>query len=96
MLVVPKESFAEQVRATPQGQTQQRAETGASGHPLEERVKNWNATATQARMDQYRRLFGAADPIKREMDLALVGDNLHGDILRGNDWSIDWEDVYKN
>lgn len=60
-------------------------------------------------METHRRLFGAADPIKREMEEHLVTrfqrpqglntghdsvSHLHGDILRGNDWSMDWEDVY--
>lgn len=88
MQFIPKDNFPSEIRAN-------NAQGRSNQHPIEERVKSWEETATAMKMDQYKRLFGAADPIKREMDLALVGDNLHGDILKGKDWSIDWEDVYK-
>lgn len=88
MQIVPKDNFPTSIRSTEQNES-------VGQHPLEERVKSWEKTATAMKMDQYKRLFGAADPIKREMDLNLVGDNIHGDILKGKDWSIDWEDVYK-
>lgn len=57
-------------------------------------------------MEQYRRVFGSAEPIKREMDLQIVqstdfvpsvlggSSNVHRDILLNKDASVDWEDVY--
>ncbi|CDK28134.1 unnamed protein product [Kuraishia capsulata CBS 1993] len=76
-------------------------------HPLETRLQNWEETQQNARLEQYRRLFGAADPIRRTMDLEIVSQtdfkpavlggpaNVHLDILKNKDSSIDWEDIYK-
>ncbi|KAG7833685.1 hypothetical protein KL943_003793 [Ogataea angusta] len=75
-------------------------------HPLESRVQNWDTTQREHQLEAYRRIFGAADPIKREMELKLVQDtdfrpavlggssNLHRDILLNKETSIDWEDIY--
>lgn len=72
-------------------------------HPLEGRVANWDATQQATRMEMYRRVFGAGEPIKRQMELAIVDneftpmstDLMHKDILLGKDNDIDWEDVYR-
>jgi proteasome maturation protein len=56
-------------------------------------------------METYRRVFGAAEPIRRTMELKIVENdfvptvvggqsNIHRDILLGKDTSIDWEDIY--
>lgn len=77
-------------------------------HPLESRLQNWEATEQQTRLEAYRRIFGAGEPIKRTMDLNIVeqtdfkpqvlggSSNVHRDILMNKDTSIDWEDVYKH
>lgn len=68
----------------------------SSGHPLEARISQWEQTQHDTRMDQYRRLFGMGEVIRREMDMSLVGsDTVWGERLAGKDWQIDWEDVYK-
>lgn len=58
------------------------------------------------KLEQYRRIFGAAEPIKRTMELKIVeqtdfmpnalgnASNVHRDILLNKDTSIDWEDIY--
>lgn len=75
-------------------------------HPLEHRVQNWEQQQQDLKMEQYRRIFGQAEPIKREMDLKIVSStdfvpgvlggasNVHRDILLNKDASVDWEDVY--
>lgn len=79
-----------------------------SGHPLEARLKNWEATQEALRMESLRRTFGMAEPIRRGMELSIVrrGEwrplalgngglpSVHEDILRGRDDMITWEDVY--
>ncbi|KAI3406853.2 UMP1 [Candida oxycetoniae] len=77
-------------------------------HPLQGRVTRWDQTQQDARFETYRRIFGAGDPIKRSMELAIVENTdfkpeclggssmMHRDILLGNDSSLDWEDVYPN
>lgn len=75
-------------------------------HPLESRLQNWEQTQQDLRMEQYRRIFGAAEPIKRTMELNIVdatdfvpscvggSSNVHRDILLNKDTSVDWEDIY--
>jgi len=78
-----------------------------SGHPLEARLKNWEATQEKLRMEMLRRTFGMAEPIRRGMELqitragewrplALSGGvtSVHEDVLRGRDDTITWEDVF--
>jgi len=76
-----------------------------SNHPLEARLKQWDETQYNLKMEQLRRLYGAAEPIKRGMEIKMCADykpmqlggpsNLHKDILENRDCSINWEDVYK-
>lgn len=75
-------------------------------HPLESRIKNWDQTQRDHQLETYRRMFGAAEPIKREMELNIVQENdfkpmlLGGpsntqrDILLNKDTRLDWEDIY--
>lgn len=76
-------------------------------HPLEARLANWEKNEIDTKMETYRRIFGAAEPIRRTMELQIVesdfvpravgGDarnNIHRDILLGKDTSLDWEDIY--
>ncbi|RKU46828.1 hypothetical protein DL546_007888 [Coniochaeta pulveracea] len=78
-----------------------------SGHPLESRLKAWEATRSQLRMEMLRRTYGMAEPIRQGMELKIVRDGewrpaalggglpgVHEDILRGRDDMISWEDVY--
>lgn len=77
-------------------------------HPIESRILSWEATQTKMKMETHRRMFGMADPVKREMELAIVENSefvptvlgstshIHSDILRNKDWSVDWEDIYSD
>ncbi|KAG5927513.1 hypothetical protein E4U42_002156 [Claviceps africana] len=80
----------------------------SSTHPLEARLKNWEATQEAVRMESLRRTFGMAEPIRRGMELKIVRDgewrpmalgggslpSVHEDILRGREDTITWEDVF--
>lgn len=75
-------------------------------HPLESRLKNWNETQHNRNLEQYRQIFGIAEPMKRVMELNIVEStdfkplnvnghsSIHNDILMNRDSSIDWEDIY--
>ncbi|RDA96112.1 hypothetical protein CP533_1734 [Ophiocordyceps camponoti-saundersi (nom. inval.)] len=78
-----------------------------SSHPLEARLRNWEATQHELRMASLRRTFGVAEPVRRGMELKMVrkGDwrpaelrsglpSVHEDILRGTDGSLTWEDIF--
>lgn len=76
-------------------------------HPLESRIQNWDQTQHDTKLEMYRRVFGAGEPIKRSMELGIVAatdfkpqilggsDSMHRDILLNREASVDWEDVYK-
>lgn len=76
-------------------------------HPLENRVQNWEETQLNTRLEMYRRVYGAGEPIKRTMELSLLdatdfkpeilggSDSLHKDILLNREATVDWEDVYR-
>lgn len=73
-------------------------------HPLEGRITNWEETQYKRQLEQYRQIFGVAEPIKRVMELKIVeqsdfnplnSTNIHRDILLNKDASIDWEDIYR-
>ena len=79
----------------------------SSAHPLEARLKNWEATQENLKMESLRRTFGIAEPVRRGMELKMVRDSewrplalgnglpsVHEDILRGKDTTITWEDVF--
>ncbi|SMN19582.1 similar to Saccharomyces cerevisiae YBR173C UMP1 Short-lived chaperone required for correct maturation of the 20S proteasome [Maudiozyma saulgeensis] len=74
-------------------------------HPLQDRITNWESTQRDRQLEQYRQIFGIAEPMKRVMELEIIeksgfnpihnnGNSLHKDILLNKDTSIDWEDVY--
>ncbi|KAK4185918.1 putative proteasome maturation factor UMP1 [Podospora australis] len=79
-----------------------------SSHPLESRLKNWEATREALRMETLRRTYGIAEPIRRQMELKICRESewkpmclpgssvpsVHDDILSGRDTSIEWEDIY--
>jgi len=56
------------------------------------------------KMEGLRRLYGAAEPIRRGMEIGFCNDykpaqlggpsNLHKDILENRDCDITWEDVF--
>lgn len=46
--------------------------TPASTHPLEARLRNWEATQDAVRMNSLRRTFGMGEPIRRAMELKMV------------------------
>lgn len=79
----------------------------ASAHPLEARLKNWEATQENLRMQTLRRVYGIAEPVRQAMELKIVRDGswrpaalgggapgVHEDILRGKDAEVSWEDVF--
>ncbi|KAJ5042098.1 uncharacterized protein L3040_004656 [Drepanopeziza brunnea f. sp. 'multigermtubi'] len=80
-----------------------------SAHPLEMRLKKWEATQEALKLEGLRRTFGVAEPIRRGMELKITRDGewrpaclggglergVHEDILRGMDCDISWEDVFK-
>lgn len=79
----------------------------SSAHPLEARLKNWEATQEAVRMESLRRTFGIAEPVRRGMELKIVRDgewrplalgpslpSVHEDILKGREDMITWEDVF--
>lgn len=72
-------------------------------HPLESRLQNWEQTERKRQLEQYRQIFGVAEPMKRVMELEIVDrtdfnplnhSSLHHDILLNKDCTIGWEDVY--
>ncbi|KAK5998556.1 Proteasome maturation factor UMP1 [Cladobotryum mycophilum] len=78
-----------------------------SRHPLEARLKSWEATQEALKMESLKRTFGIAEPIRRGMELKIVRDgewrplvlgpglpSVHEDILKGKDDMITWEDVF--
>ncbi|KAI1487744.1 proteasome maturation factor UMP1 [Biscogniauxia mediterranea] len=80
-----------------------------SRHPLEARLKAWEATQEALRMESLRRTFGMAEPIRRGMELKIAREgswrpaalgggpgrsSAHEDVLRGREACIDWEDVF--
>ncbi|KAK6075070.1 proteasome maturation factor UMP1 [Seiridium cupressi] len=79
-----------------------------SRHPLESRLKAWQATQESVRMETLRKTFGIAEPIRRGMEAKIVSEgswrpaalggagknSVHEDILGNRDTSVDWEDVY--
>ena len=78
-----------------------------SAHPLETRLKKWEETQDQLKMEGLRRTFGVSEPIRRGMELKITRDGewrpvalggsrrgVHEDILMGRDTSIEWEDVF--
>ena len=79
----------------------------ASNHPLESRLKNWEATQDALRMNTLRRTYGMAEPIRRGMELKIVREgewrpmalgsglpSVHEEILRGREDTITWDDVF--
>lgn len=72
-------------------------------HPLQQHLENYQANEHARTMEQYRQIFGIAEPLKRTMELNIVEktdfnpineNHLHKDILRNKDCTIDWEDIY--
>ncbi|KAK5778690.1 Ump1p PWA37_000034 [Arxiozyma heterogenica] len=72
-------------------------------HPLQQHLENYQDNEHARTMEQYREIFGIAEPMKRTMELSIVErtdfnpineNHLHSDILRNKDCTIDWEDIY--
>ncbi|RDA88701.1 hypothetical protein CP532_4119 [Ophiocordyceps camponoti-leonardi (nom. inval.)] len=93
--------------STSSSSSDESAKDPVSNHPLEARLRKWEATQHELRMASLRRTFGIAEPVRRGMELKMVreGDwrpaelrsglpSVHEDILRGTDASITWEDVF--
>ncbi|KAK0665243.1 putative proteasome maturation factor UMP1 [Cercophora samala] len=79
-----------------------------SAHPLEARLKQWEATREQLKMETLRRTYGIAEPVRRGMELKITREgtwkplclggsstpSIHEEILTGRDGIIEWEDVF--
>jgi proteasome maturation protein len=92
---------------TPATQTKD-TPTPTSHHPLESRLQKWRSQQQALQMTLLRRQFGIAEPVKRQMELSIVGSgewrpqclgggkgsDVHKDILAGRDTELDWEDVF--
>lgn len=82
--------------------------TPVSAHPLEARLKAWDATRDKLRMTMLQRVHGIAAPLRHgmELDITRRGEarplalrkggraGVHEEILTGRDEMITWEDVY--
>ncbi|KAF2723925.1 proteasome maturation factor UMP1 [Polychaeton citri CBS 116435] len=80
-----------------------------STHPLESRLTKWRQQQESLKMEMLRRNYGIAEPVKRQMELAIArqgewqpaqlgvgnGATVHSDILAGRDCEIGWEDVFE-
>lgn len=73
-------------------------------HPLQSHLQQYDQTQQSRQLQQYRDIFGIAEPTKRVMDLQIINktdfnplnqNNLHSDIYLNKDCSLDWEDIYK-
>ncbi|ORX58731.1 proteasome maturation factor UMP1 [Hesseltinella vesiculosa] len=72
------------------------------GHPLENRLQEWDQTRWELKLNLARQTYGLHAPIKMMMEHDLVSkrtrmpvlpsSNLHTDILLGKDETIDFED----
>ncbi|KAH3902241.1 probable Proteasome maturation factor UMP1 [Saccharomycodes ludwigii] len=80
-------------------------------HPLEYHLNNYEKAQESRKLQQYRQIFGIAEPMKRMMDLNIInatdfapvnsngnisGNLPHRDILLNKEFTFDWEDVYKD
>jgi len=84
------------------------SQTINDAHPLESRVASWKANEEQFKLKLLQRTQGAAEPIRRSMETAIVANssfvpavvggpsNIHLDILKNQDASVDWEDVHRD
>jgi len=73
-------------------------------HPLESRIKNWNAQQDELKMEMAKRLGGIGEVVRIATERKIVEDfrpvalggpsNLHLDILMGRDTRIDIDDIY--
>jgi Proteasome maturation factor UMP1 len=76
-----------------------------SRHPLESRVKNWNAQQDQLKLELAQRLGGVGEAVRIGTERMIVAEdfrpvalggpsNLHLDILTGRDTKIDVDDIF--
>ncbi|PRT56350.1 Proteasome maturation factor UMP1 [Wickerhamiella sorbophila] len=75
-------------------------------HPLQQRLADWDDNQKGLQMEMLRRVYGAAEPIRRAMEQTIIekstfvpesvggSSNLHLNILANRDATIGWEDVY--
>ena len=83
------------------------AQVPESSHALENRLLQWRSTQQALKTENLRRIYGAAEPIRRGMELetaksgewraqALGGSaSVSSDILEGRDATCEWEDIFK-
>ncbi|KAK9762001.1 hypothetical protein K7432_012666 [Basidiobolus ranarum] len=73
-----------------------------AGHPLEAKLKNWDETQTNLKLNMQRQLYGIHAPVRILMERDIVSrnqrlpvlpsSNIGLDILTGKDEHIDFED----
>ncbi|ODV92933.1 hypothetical protein CANCADRAFT_16324, partial [Tortispora caseinolytica NRRL Y-17796] len=75
-------------------------------HPLEARLRNWDAQQEEQKLQIQRNVYGVGVPLRRQFELKIVDEmdqkmglaqtlpSIHRDILTGNDSRTDWEDIY--
>ncbi|KAF1814216.1 hypothetical protein P152DRAFT_471996 [Eremomyces bilateralis CBS 781.70] len=80
--------------------------TPITSHPLEARLMQWRATQDALKMETLRRVYGIAEPVKRGMELQIVGAGewapamvggtaaVHREVLEGREMDVAWEDVF--
>lgn len=77
-----------------------------AGHPLEERLRNWDEQQFALQQENRRRVYGMHEAIRREMERQITGidfkpralggpSGMHYDILTGNDTSCTWDEIYQ-
>lgn len=60
------------------------ADKPASAHPLEARLKSWEATRESLRMTTLRRTYGMAEPIRRGMEIKITREGEWRPMVLGN------------
>lgn len=82
--------------------------SNAGKHPLESRITNWNNQQEQLKLQQYKQIFGLAEPMKRVVEAKIIDStdsfkplltdsnatSIHQDIVKNKEFDIEWEDVY--
>lgn len=73
-------------------------------HPLQSRLQQWSATQRSLKLNSMGRIYGPAEPIRREMELMICSqggrftgakETLVGqEILNGTDTTLSEEDIF--
>ncbi|KAK9477712.1 proteasome maturation factor UMP1 [Lipomyces japonicus] len=63
--------------------------SSSSAHPLETRLKQWEKTQFDLKLENLRRVFGTHEPVKRVMELEAISASAPyvPDVLKRADWA---------